>query len=379
MLDHFSPLILEEEIMVEVKMDNYIKVVDSYQKIRGDREKAAEKFLSGERPYMIYQTPETSIYNNIRTPEDCFCANIEYIQKAVMVLSDDLPFIEPWFGTGVFANMYGCPYVWREGMTPAVHYRYKSIEEIKGIKKPCWENGEITSLILDTIRYFKSKTGNELPIVWTDTQSASDTATLILDASEVFIGCMIEPETMMDFMKGINKLIIEFSQVQAELIGDALVKPGHIMISNKGFRGMAISDDNMAVASPAINEQFNLPLDEEIGKAMGGIAIHSCGSWAHTMVKIKEKVPSCTAIDCAVDLTMDPNPNDPEKVRDAFAGSGITVHARMTGETGEMLETVKRLFHKELKLIIRPQFIDMQTAERNYFELDKLLHDLYKG
>lgn len=358
-------------------MKSIKQIVDRYQDIRCQREKTIEKFLKGERPYLIFQTPEGNVWGDVRSPEQCFDVNIKYVAESLNVPSDHLPVLEPWFGACAYANIYGCNYVWRDGEAPAVHYKYHNIEEIRGIPRPRWEESEVARLIVRTIKYFKSKTGDAIPIVWTDTQSASDIATLVLDATEVFAGCLLEPELLMEFMKQINEVIIEFSKVQEELIGSALIHPGHIMLSGGGFKGMSISDDNLAVASPAVNAGFNLPLDEEIGKAMGGVAIHSCGNWTHSMGMLKEKVPSCVAIDCAIDEICDPNPNVPEEVRDALAGTGINVHVRLTGETELMLETVKRLLHPDIKLTIHPRFIDAATAERNYELLDKMLNDYY--
>lgn len=354
-----------------------IKLIDSYQDIRAERENKAKEFLAGTRPYMIFQTPDINIWGNIRSSKESFEKNIENIAASLELASDHLPVMEPWFGTGVYANMYGCPYVWRANEAPAVHYKYRVIDDVKNISTPRWEDSEIAQLVLETIRYFKAETSNSIPIVWTDTQSASDTATLILNATEVLAGCLLEPEIIMAFMRGINELVIQFSRIQADLIGDALVMPGHIMLSNAGFAGMSISDDNLAVGSPDVNYRFNLLLNEEIGRAMGGVAIHSCGRWQHTMGKIKELVPSCVAIDCALDTTCDSNPNDPEAVRDAFAGSGIHVHVRLTGETEKMCETVKRLLHPDLKLIIHPAFIDTRTSEQNYDVLESMLQEFF--
>jgi len=349
------------------------KVVDRYQAVRAEREVKIRDLLAGRRSYLIFQTPGGNVWGDTRTPSDCFARNLQYIADSLEVPSDHLPVLEPWFGTGVYANIFGCPYVWRDGEAPAVHYRYHTLDEVKGLPKPRWEDSELAQLVLRTIDYFKSKTGDALPIVWTDTQSAHDTATLILDASEVFLNCLIEPEATLDFMRTINEVIIEFSRVQADRIGKALLHPGHIMLSGPGFRGMSISDDNLAVGSPDVNTRFNLPLDEEIGRAMGGVAIHSCGRWDHTMDKLKANVPSCVAIDLALDKVSDPNPNEPEAVRDALAGAGIPVIVRMTGETEEMVKVVKRVMHPQLKMIVHPAFIDLPAARRNYETLEGLL------
>lgn len=356
------------------------EITTEYEKIRADRQPLAEKFLSGERPYMIYQMPDNQKYNiwgDIRTSEQCFNENIKRVNASLDIPSDHLPVMQPWFGTGLYANMFGCKYIWREGEAPAVEYMYRSIDEVRHVKRPDWSKSEIAHLVLDTIRYFKARTGDAIPIVWTDTQSASDTASLILDACETFTGCLTEPETIMRFMRIINSLIIEFGQIQTDLIGSALIRPGHTLLSGDGFSGFTVSDDNLAVGSPAVNKEFNLALDEEIGCAMGGVAIHSCGIWTHTMPLLKEAVPSCVAIEAAVDKAFDPNPNEPEKVRDALAGSGIHVQARVTGETDKLLETVKRLLHPELKLIVYPGFIDLKTAHRNYEQLENLLSSYY--
>ena len=316
---------------------NYIKkVIDKYDKARAQREETVKKFESGEKKYLIFQTPPgNSVWCDINNAKECFEENLKYIEKSLDTKSDHLPFMEPWYGTGVYANIFGCEYVWYKGEAPTVRYRYHDMYEVAGLRKPKWEDSEIANLVIDTIKYMKSKTGDNIPIIWTDTQSASDTATLVLDASEVLIGCMIEKNLMHEYFKKINDVIIEFSKAQAEVIGNALIKPGHIMLSSSCLKGMSVSDDNLAVASPDVNKEFNLYYDNLIGEAMGGIAIHSCGKWQVTMPFVKEYVPTCRAVDCAIQNSEDPNPNDPETVRDAFKGTGIAVHVRYSGSDRE--------------------------------------------
>ena len=92
----------------------FTKIIDQYQNLRSDREAIARLFLDGTRPYMIFQTLEGNVWGNVRGAQECFKNNIEYISSSLEVPSDHLPVMEPWFGTGVYANMYGCPYVWRD-------------------------------------------------------------------------------------------------------------------------------------------------------------------------------------------------------------------------------------------------------------------------
>ena len=354
-------------------------LVDRFESIRAEREARAEAFADGRRPYLIYQTPYPRIYGDVRTSEACFARNLQFIRDSLSVPSDHLPALEPWFGTGVIANVYGCPHIWRDGETPCADYRYDRVEEVRGLPVPDWREGEIARLVMDTIRYMKARTGDAIPIYWTDTQSAHDTATLILDASAVFTACLLEPDSIGEFLSGINRVTLEFSQAQAEAIGDALIKPGRIMASSARFSGITVSDDNLAVGSPETNRRFNLPLDEELGRAMGGIAIHSCGNWTDAMRMAVELVPSCVAVDCPICPEVDPNPCRPEAVRDVMANTGIPVHVRVTNDQPHMIEAVKRLLHPNLRPVIRILSLDQESAERNYGALDELLSAYYSS
>ena len=56
-------------------------------------------------------------------------------------------------------------------------------------------------------------------------------------------------------------------------------------------------------------------------------------------------------VDGAFTLQTDPDPNPPEAIRDAFAGTGITVCARMVGNLETIKSAIRKLWHPELKLI----------------------------
>ena len=64
-------------------------------------------------------------------------------------------------------------------------------------------------------------------------------------------------------------------------------------------------------------------------------------------------------------------------MRDALAGTGIVLHARMAADTDGMLDVVRRLLHPDLRLIVHPNCPDRPTAERNYDVLAKVLGEFY--
>src|SRR3989339_290934 len=358
-------------------------IIDIYENVKEKRLPKLIDFWEGRRPYLISIEAGFTRYSFCNSIEENFNANMYDFEKTLECPSDTLPNLEPWFGTGIYAEAFGCKYYWREGDCPAVHYAYHNIEEIQEIQKPEISSGKMFAMVLKAIEYFKDKTSGKLPICMTDTQSASDTATLVLDASEFFISCYSNPKVVKRFLNTINELIIEFSRKQVELIGDCLVLPGRIISSsinaNLGGKGITIADDNLAVSSPQLNAEYFLPLDDKIGEAFGGIAIHSCGNWGHTMPLLLQ-MKNLIMIDCKISSPMDPNPTIPEQARDALKGTNIAVQVNLNNDVERDFDLLDRLCSPDLRLIVR--FIKeekekIDDIQSKYDRLKKFLQKRY--
>ncbi|MGE5222075.1 MAG: uroporphyrinogen decarboxylase family protein [Omnitrophica WOR_2 bacterium] len=355
------------------------EIIDLYYQRKAEKEEALMDFYTGERKFIVIQKVPGEQFGECNTLERIYATNIDYFEKSLLnPWSDEVPYLEPWIGTGVYANAFGCPYKWLEDNAPHPYYRYHSIEELRAVEYPDYHKSPIMNMVLDCIDYLKEKTCGKLPICLTDTQSPSDTATLIVDASEFFIGCYQQEEIIAEFMGKITDLIIEFSNVQAKRIGrDLHVKPGHIMPSSTAYRGLSISDDNLAVASPWINEKLAFPFDQKLADAFNGLAVHSCGKWARTMEKLKN-LENILMVDCALSIVCDPTPNKAAEVRDALKGSGIIVKARLGNDLQEIRSTLADLFDPSLKLIVEPAYTP-EDAERNYHAVYDQLNELYQA
>ncbi len=334
-------------------MNDIKKVIDKYKRVEQKRLPGVIDFHNGDRPYLVCVSGPATFYTQCNTIEQSFNANINDFNIALDFSSDTIPYLEPWFGTGTYAQAFGSEYLWREGESPACHYKYHNIEEVRDIVKPDIKDGHIFKMVLDAIAYFRDKTQSSLPMCITDTQSAHDSATLILDAVEVFTASYSDPELLHGFLDKINRLIVEFTHAQIDALGECLVKPGHIMSATANvLKGISISDDNLAVGSPMVNEKFMLPYDDKLGETFGGVAIHSCGNWAHTM-PIIARSPFVNMIDCAISPDIDPNPNDPALVREAFKGTNKIVQVRIGGDVDENIEYVKQICDKDIRLVVR--------------------------
>jgi hypothetical protein len=53
-------------------------------------------------------------------------------------------------------------------------------------------------------------------------------------------------------------------------------------------KGVAISDDALAVLSPQTYEEFALPYTNELSEEFGGVFVHSCGNFIHQFENLKK-------------------------------------------------------------------------------------------
>jgi len=224
--------------------------------------------------------------------------------------------------------------------------------ETDGLEAPDWRGSPVARMVMETIDALKEATGGRAPIALTDTQSAFDTATLVLDASEFLASCHEDPPRVDRFMRLINDAVADFSEAQLARVGPALAaRPGHIMPSFRGGPGISVSDDNLAVSSPEINRRVSFPANRELAGAFGGVAIHSCGRWDRTMALL-DAGSGVFMVDCALARAWDPQPNDPVRVREALAGKDIILKARVGSDLDEAESLLARVADPDGRLVV---------------------------
>jgi hypothetical protein len=362
------------------------RLTDLWEKRRGERERKLLDFYAGKRGWIILQRPVYHMYGECNSIPDIVANNLRQLEAwLTMPWTDEMPHLEPWIGVGVYANAYGCEYLWRTGEAPDVRTRFKSIEEVRGIGKPDWRKSPIMHMVLDAIDALKEASKGRFPISATDPQSPFDTSTLVLDTSELFTACYTEPETVASFVAGITELFIEFTRVQWQRIGEGRVaRPGHSIPSHASLTGFNMSDDNLAVSSPKVNRQVAIPANKRLSEELGGIFLHSCGTWHHTMRAAIEE-GGATGICCALQKACDPTPNDPADVGRALEGTGVMVHGRFGPDLDGILDDITKVARPGVRLmvdVLRTEPDDgrwLKQAEKTYKVLDERLSSIYRG
>ena len=294
--------------------------LERFLALREVKEKQLADFYAGRGPKVaVVQKPGYSFTRAVcRYRDRQLESELDFLTDAMGYESDFMfSALEPWVGVGVYASAFGCKYEWSDFDAPQTHPILKSTDEIADLKVKSLSEWEEMSEVLARIRYFKEATHGQMGITLTDTQSPNDTASLIMDTTEFFTACLAEPEEVAPLLDAITDKIIEYSRIQLEEIGDLLAGPGHIAICGRGVKGVTLSDDNLAILSPKAYRNSSAEYMQRISSAFGGLYVHSCGSYAHNVPEVLT-CEGLKLLDCAIDKTQDPTPNDPARMAEAL-------------------------------------------------------------
>jgi len=286
-------------------------------------------------------------------------------------LSDVPNFLEPWYGIGTVASAFGAEYCWNGKQAPVVRPLFASAAEaLQAPVRPVAET-EIGRHTLAMIRTFLERTGGRLPISLTDTQSPLNAAAGMVEMSRFFLDFMDDPESVRRLLNRLADALIEFTRHQLQVIGDALVWPGHGFASCRDFTGVGVSDDMILMLSDALYREAAAPSLVKVGQAFGGLAFHSCGDWSAKLGMIRS-LKGIRMADGAFSPETDPSPNAPDGFPEILAQSGIVLNARIVGEPKRIVSTVRRLWRPGMRLIVNTYCSTPEKQEEAYRRIHEI-------
>ncbi len=293
------------------------------------------------------------------------------LEKSLLFQSDAPTYLEPWYGIGTTASAFGAVYEWAAGQAPAVRALYPSLAELPELVASRFEDVPIMRYTLETIDYFLEMTKGRLPMSWCDIQDPINVVGGLVDIGQLLMALYEEPDRVKRVLNQLGDVIIDFTELQSRIIGPALARPGHGFASSRRGTGIGLSTDNVIMLSPPMYEEFCLPNSARIGERFGGTVFHSCGDWGRWIESVK-KLPNLLLVDGAFSPETDPGYNKCEEFRDALAGTGIVLHARIVGDAEEVLSRARRLWKPGMKLIVGTHVQDPVEQHRLYHGLHEL-------
>ncbi len=326
---------------------------DAYADYAKNLDKRVERFVKADSGVLVYRrfrVAEVFGYE-CRDRELSLRLQLGALAKSMDYTADISNFLEPWYGYAYGAAAFGADYIWKDGQAPVSSHPFEHLDEALAYDPVPIENTKVGKEQLDYIEYFLDMTKGRLPLCMSDVSGPLDVIGAMMPTTELFLDMLEDPETYSELAERVADLMQEYLLKQREMIGDALVYPGHGFASSSKLIGTVASEDTSIMISNELFEQAEVPHMVKMCEPFGGSAFHSCGNWEKKITSVL-KIPGLTSADGAFSDETDPSPNNPKPFGEAFAGTGKILNVRIVGNADKVVKTVKDLWKPGMKLIV---------------------------
>jgi hypothetical protein len=214
-------------------------------------------------------------------PKSPFKYQTDRIEQHFSLIQDDLyiPFLHPWYGTGVLASAFGVNIICNPKADPAVDLStMKSPEEIDDLTMPTPGESGAMKIVTEMLDYFRDN--SDLPVVFTDCQGPLTTAFQIVGYDKFCYWMNDDPKRIHKLMEMVTNALIDWVSFQKKRANAAMkgcCYPLSIKVP-EGYGGVWVSDDDSVIMSGDLYAEFVKPYNEMLLKAFGGGCIHYCGN-----------------------------------------------------------------------------------------------------
>jgi len=201
-------------------------------------------------------------------------------------LPDDiyLPYLFPWYGTGVVPSAIGCRVLFQRGEEPAVAGAIvDDPADVARLQPPHPERDGLMPRVLGCIDHFGA--ASDLPISFTDNQGPLNIALNLVGLERLCLWMFEYPTVVHELMDFCTTTLIDWIRLQKERAGapmDGGAFP-HLIAIPPGFGGVWLSDDDSTVLSPQLYREFVVPYNGRVFEAFGGGTLHYCGNARHQL------------------------------------------------------------------------------------------------
>jgi hypothetical protein len=234
-----------------------------------------------------------------------------------------VPFLHPWYGTGVLASAFGIKIICNPKADPAVDIgTIQNPEDIDSLQLPVPGKSGAMPIVTGMIDYFLAH--SDLPVGFTDCQGPLATAFQIAGYDHLSYWMYDEPERVHKLMALISDALIAWVKFQKELTSQPLAG-GSYPLSVKlpaGHGGVWLSDDDSVIIGADLYNEFVRPYNEKVLAAFGGGCIHYCGNSTQNI----ENYCNTKGVTAINNFTLD-NIEAAAKIRRALREKGIVYMA----------------------------------------------------
>jgi hypothetical protein len=279
---------------------------------------------------------------------------------------DFIPRLQPQLGIGVFASAFGAKISFSDDQFPMTRPRIQPgepAERVYSLESPAVDAAQLGDVLAYTDA-FSAAAGRRYPVALTDLQGPLDTAYLVWNTNDFLIAMLEHPKEVHHLMRLVTDLIIKFvkeMRKRVEWFVPIHFPPAHL----PDGKGIAVSEDVLALLSPSLYKEFSLPYLNQLSEEFGGLVVHSCGNIAHQLENLAQ-VYNLRAINFGVSETRF------EVMWERFGGKVVLLpHCSATAICAnfstayEWVEHVLKVktHNRGLALMVAPQVKDFHASE----------------
>ncbi len=195
-----------------------------------------------------------------------------------------IPFLFPWYGTGVVPSAHRLPHPLRRGEEPAVDGAViDDPAAVARLEPPDPERDGLMPRVLACIDHFRAH--SDLPVSFTDNQGPLNIALNLVGLERLCIWMFERPTVVHELMDFCTTVLIDWVRLQKKRAGaplDGGAYP-HMIAIPPGIGGVWLSDDDSTVLSPDLYARFVVPYNGRVFEAFGGGTLHYCGNARHQL------------------------------------------------------------------------------------------------
>ncbi|MEI6875738.1 MAG: uroporphyrinogen decarboxylase family protein, partial [Spirochaetota bacterium] len=234
------------------------------------------------------------------------------IAQAHFAFDDAINHLQPYQGVPIFASAFGCKIENFDHQLPASRPLVggdRASAEVLRLGLPPVDAGMLGD-ILEMTSYFEKATGGRYPIAVTDLQSPMDNAYLVWNSCDFMVAMYTDKEAVHHLLRLCTDLFIGFVKEMRSRVSTFI--PAHFPpVYLPDGKGVALSEDTLAVLSPDLFVEFALPYLNEVSEEFGGLFVHPFGTFEHQLPGMK-KIRGLRGVNFSVSATRF------EAVRDAL-------------------------------------------------------------
>ena len=254
-------------------------------------------------------------------PAAAFRYQTQKIERHFTDIPDDdyIPFLHPWYGTGVLASAFGLPIICHPKADPAADVATMKVpEEIDALTLPVPGESGTMPIVVEVLDYFRAH--SDLPVVFTDCQGPLATALQIVGYDKYCYWMQDDPARIHKLMGMVTDALIAWVKFQKARAGLPLTGASYPLSIKlpEGQGGIWFAEDDSIIMSAGLYREFIRPYNERLLAAFGGGCIHYCGNSTQNIENYC-RTKGLTAIN---NFTLD-NIGAAAKVRHALRENGI--------------------------------------------------------